>query len=176
MLIRRNDYDNDNNNALLQQFQNNNIAPFVAASPTRFPPALTTTSTITPEAAVPGAPGLGDFEDYLKSQNKRNIKQILCYASRYRTVLETGDASIILTQAKTPSIRRQTLEALAIYSKFCGKYNQFKDIRSKYQLGWGSANEDNLRYFTNYLQGNGNFEVMIAWLKGVLATLPNSLG
>jgi hypothetical protein len=35
------------------------------------------------------------FESYLKSQNKRNAKQILCYAQRYHSVLVTGDATAI---------------------------------------------------------------------------------
>src|SRR5215212_5605945 len=45
-----------------------------------------------------------NFKEYLKSQNKRNVKQLVCYAQRYHTILETGDATI-LTQVK-PSIRR----------------------------------------------------------------------
>lgn len=40
------------------------------------------------------------FESYLKSQNKRNIKQILCYAQRYHTILETGDARSVVQEEK----------------------------------------------------------------------------
>jgi hypothetical protein len=36
------------------------------------------------------------FESYLKAHNKRNIKQILCYAKRYHTVLETGNVSSLV--------------------------------------------------------------------------------
>lgn len=61
-------------------------------------------------------------------------------------------------------------------SKYCGIYNRLKEIIAKYQLQWGSAAEDNLRYFTNYLQGNGNFEVMLAWLKHTLSKLPVHVG
>jgi hypothetical protein len=115
------------------------------------------------------------FEQYLKAQRKRNLRQIVCYAKKYHNILETGDASRLL-QAKSPAIRRHGLEALCLYSKHIGCYNHFKDIRARYQLGWGSANEDNLRYFTNYLHGCGNLEVMIAWLKDALQKVPSYLG
>jgi hypothetical protein len=38
---------------------------------------------------------LQDFEDYLKSHNRRNVRQILCYARKYHNVLLSEDASII---------------------------------------------------------------------------------
>ena len=61
------------------------------------------------------------FEDYLKAQKKRNVRQIVCYAKRYATtVLETGDASILTT---LPSATRlHVMEALAAYSKHKGSY------------------------------------------------------
>jgi hypothetical protein len=111
-----------------------------------------------------------DFEAYLKAQNKRNIRQILCYTKKYRNVLETGDAAC-MAMVK-PSVRRHAMEALSLYSKHIGCCQVWKDIRTKYQLSWGSANEDNLRYFTNYLQGHGNLEVMLDWLKDALSKLP----
>jgi hypothetical protein len=55
---------------------------------------------------------LSSFGDYLKVQNKRNIRQLLCYASRYHTVLETGDASPI-ARLSSGAIRRHVMEALA---------------------------------------------------------------
>jgi hypothetical protein len=79
-------------------------------------------------------------------------------------------------QVNSPAIRRHVLEALCLYSKHVGCYNLFKDIRGEYQLGWGSASEDNLRYFTNYLHGCGNLEVMLTWLKDVLWKAPSCLG
>jgi hypothetical protein len=107
------------------------------------------------------------FEQYLKAQGKRNVRQIFCYEKKYHDVLETGDASALM-QAKSPAIRRHVLQALCLYLKHTGCYNLFKDNRAKHQLGWGSANEDNLRYFTNYVQGYGNLVVMLTWLKSAL--------
>jgi hypothetical protein len=126
-------------------------------------------------SSSPCSSSITGFENYLKAQRKSNFKQILCYAQKYHSTLDTGDAST-LANAK-PSVRRHVLESLAILSKWCGKYNHFKDICARYQLRWGSANEDNLRYFTNYLHGNGNLDVMVSWLKkDALHKLPPQLG
>ena len=85
------------------------------------------------------------------------------YARKYHKVLETGDSSIIAAAAITsPSVHRHVLEALTVLSKYYGLYDRLKAIISKYKLHWGNAPQDNLRYFTKYLQGNSNFEMMIA--------------
>ena len=75
------------------------------------------------------------FEQYLKAQGKRNVRQIFCYEKKYHDVLETGDASALM-QAKSPAIRRHVLQALCLYLKHTGCYNLFKDNRAKHQLGW----------------------------------------
>jgi Archaeal phage integrase len=116
-----------------------------------------------------------DFRNYLITQNRSNVRQLLCYARKYHAVLVTGDASII-SKITSPSVRHHILESLTVLAKWCGLYDRLKDIIAKYQLRWGSAAENNLRYFTNYLQGNSNFGVMIAWLKDTLKRLPVSLG
>ena len=99
----------------------------------------------------------------------------MCYARRYANVLESGNATPLLHVSN--AVRRHSLEAMTIFSKYCGKYSLWKDICSKYQLKWSSVSEENnLRYFTNYLHGNENFDVMIAWLKDTLHKLPSHVG
>jgi hypothetical protein len=116
------------------------------------------------------------FESYLKAQKRCNVRQILCYAQRYAPVLETGDATTITNETK-PAVRRHAMEALTVLSKYYGKYSIWKDICAKYQLKWSNnSNEDNLRYFTNYLHGHGNLDVMISWLKQALQKLPTDIG
>ncbi|HEU4822144.1 MAG TPA: hypothetical protein VFS97_01850, partial [Nitrososphaeraceae archaeon] len=115
------------------------------------------------------------FNDYLKAQNRCNVRQLVCYAKKYYAVLISGDGSVIAA-ITSPSVRRHVLEALTVLSKYLELYSRLKGIISKYQLHWGSAAQDNLRYFINYLQGNSNFEVMIGWLKLTLSKLPVSIG
>lgn len=115
------------------------------------------------------------FEDYLKAQKKSNVRQILSYVQRYHHVLDTGDASAIVGLSSSAT-RRHAMEGLAAYSKYVGKYNVWKDICTRYQLRWGNSEEDNLRYFTNYLHGHGNFDQMMAWLLDALRILPSQAG
>jgi hypothetical protein len=113
------------------------------------------------------------FENYLKAQNKRNVRQIMCYAQRYAAVLQTGDASSIASLSSAAA-RRHAMESLSALSKYYGIYNTvWKDIRDRYQLKWSNSEQDNLRYFTNYLQGHGNFDAMMSWLKDALNKLPS---
>jgi hypothetical protein len=78
-----------------------------------------------------------DFEIYLKVQNKRNIKQILCYARRYHRVLETGDTTLLANLSAATG--HHAMESLAILSKYNGYYDKWQEIRKLYSLK-GSVN------------------------------------
>ena len=80
------------------------------------------------------------FEDYLKSQNKRNIRQIISYAERYRSVLDTGDVSPLIN-LKSGAMRRHVMEALTALSKYLGFYDRWQEMRKRYQLHWTSGDE-----------------------------------
>jgi len=138
-------------------------------------PSLVGRGIANPQEDLLASDSRSSFEDYLKSQKKRNYKHILCYARKYCTVLETGDATP-LTSLSSAATRRHAMEALTALSKYAGCYNVWKDICSKYQLKWGNSEEDNLKYFTNYLQGHGNFDAMMSWLKDALKKLPTQTG
>jgi len=96
---------------------------------------------------------LSSFAVYLKTQNKRTIRQLLCYAMRYHAVIETGDASP-LASISSPDIRRHTMEALAAYAKYKGHYEKCQQIRKSYSLHWTNGNESIAslqRFFDNSL-------------------------
>ena len=61
------------------------------------------------------------FRKYLLAQGKRNWKQILQKATKHGHILETKDASEILTFSNTK--RRHVMEALVCLSKYQGTYN-----------------------------------------------------
>jgi hypothetical protein len=46
-----------------------------------------------------------EFKDYLIAQNNRNVRQILCYARKYYSALESGDATI-LVNLQSAAIRK----------------------------------------------------------------------
>ena len=70
-----------------------------------------------------------DFERYLRTQNGRNVMQILSYARRYAAILETGDASQLFL-SKHATVRRHAMESLTVLSEFIGCYDRWQQIRN----------------------------------------------
>ncbi len=64
----------------------------------------------------------------------------MCYAQRYRQVLETGNASAIVSLS-SGAIRRHAMEALAAYAKYSGSYDRWQQIRKRYSLHWTNGDE-----------------------------------
>ncbi len=109
--------------------------------PTRLgdPRSVASCSTITPikplllsynrrggVAAASAVAPIQGFEDYLKAQNKRNIKQILYYARRYALALaENNNNNTQMSEISqlTPNKRRHVMEALTVYAKYQGCYD-----------------------------------------------------
>lgn len=87
------------------------------------------------------------------AQGKRNWKQILQKAAKHGHILETKDASEILTSSNTK--RRHVMEALVCLSKYQGTYNTWKEIKEKYQLKWTSP--DSLEVFQSIINNEKNY-------------------
>jgi hypothetical protein len=81
-----------------------------------------------------------DFKNYLKSQNRRNIKQIVSYAQRYNNILETGDTTP-LVNLSSGAMRRHAMEALTTLSKYRGTYDNWYQTRKRYSLKWTNGNK-----------------------------------
>ncbi|MFL6526073.1 MAG: hypothetical protein ACJ70Q_08020 [Nitrososphaera sp.] len=108
------------------------------------------------------------FRKYLLAQGKRNWKQILLKATKHGHILETKDASEILTFSNTK--RRHVMEALICLSKYQGTYNIWKEIKEKYQLKWTSP--DSLEVFKSIINNEKNYSAMLIWLKNTIAQIP----
>jgi hypothetical protein len=72
-----------------------------------------------------------------------------------------------------PAQRRHAMEGLAAPSKYAGCYDVWKEFREKYQLRWSNSEQENLKFFTNYMAGKGNFDGMVKWLDNAMSKLPN---
>jgi hypothetical protein len=103
-----------------------------------------------------------------KLSKKRNLKQIILKASKHGHILQTGDASEILTFSNTK--RRHVMEALVCLSKYQGTYNTWKDIKEKYQLKWTSP--DSLEVFQSLFNNEKNYSAMLSWLKNAIVQIP----
>ena len=66
------------------------------------------------------------------------------------------------------------MEGLAALSKYAGCYDEWKIIREKYQLRWTNSEQENLKFFTNYMVGKGNFDEMVNWLRDAMTKLPKN--
>jgi intergrase/recombinase len=108
------------------------------------------------------------FRQYLLAQGKRNLKGILIYARNYGRVLDTEDASELLTISS--SKRRHAMEALAALSKYRGCYNQWKQLTERYQLKW--SDKDSFDAFVSIMDEKNSYSAMIGWLKEVYQKIP----
>lgn len=59
--------------------------------------------------------------------------------------------------------RKHAMKALATLSKYVGYYNQWKDIRERYQLKWSIG--DSLQAFNDIFNSEKNLLFMLHWLK-----------
>lgn len=111
------------------------------------------------------------FTDYLKTNNKRNINQILAYARSFGYVLDTDDASAIVSLSGYA--RRHVLEALVNYAKYTGRYDQFQQIRKRHNLKWTSGDES-LQSLQRFFSQDLTFDIMLDKVREMIRVLPPS--
>jgi intergrase/recombinase len=118
---------------------------------------------------------LTDFHDWLARQNKtpRTIRETVNYARRFASVLDTGDAALIVNTLK-PVSQPNALKALANLAKFQGRYELFNQIKRNYNLKWEKA--DSLKHFENLLSPDINLDTMLERIRQMMSKLPLSMG
>ena len=109
------------------------------------------------------------IESYTKVIKNRNINQIISYMRRYSSVLETGDASILLSL--TGAQRRHAMEALTVLSKFTGCYDKWQHIRKSYSLHWTNGNES-VQALQRFFDSNLTLDSMLSKVKEMICVLP----
>jgi hypothetical protein len=109
-----------------------------------------------------------EFRRYLVTQGRRNTKQILICCKRYGYILQTNNASELLTIS--PARRHHAMEALAALAKYQGRYDQWLLIKQRYQLKW--SDKDSLDIFKSIIDANNEYSAMVSWLKGVCQAVP----
>jgi hypothetical protein len=110
------------------------------------------------------------FEQYLKAQKKRNVRQILCYARRYHDVLETGDASVIASLS-SGALRRHAMEALTVYAKYSGSYENWCYIRRRYSLRWTNGDES-IQALQRFFNPSLSFDTMLQRIREMMDKTP----
>ena len=111
------------------------------------------------------------FYNWLQNQGKtkRTIKETVAYARRFASVLDTGDASIILDTIK-PQTRHHVLSALANYAKYTGRYELFNQIRRNYELKWSKPSS--LQAMQRFFDEQLTLEGMMQRIRKMMEKLP----
>jgi hypothetical protein len=66
------------------------------------------------------------------------------------------------------------MKALAVMSKYLGRYNEWKQLKEQHQLKW--SNGDSMQFFENIFNEKENYTAMLGWLMTVCKTLPKAYG
>jgi hypothetical protein len=74
---------------------------------------------------------INNFRSWLVSQDKTKatVKNTVNYAKKYGYILDTGDASPLLTLSNRS--KHHAMSALANYAKYTGRYDQFLQLRQR---------------------------------------------
>ena len=118
--------------------------------------------------------GSSSFHNWLASQGKTKatIKETVNYAKRFATVLDTGDASQLLTLS--PRNKQHAMTALANLAKYQGQYDKFLQLRQRYNLKWSKG--DSMQSFQRFFNEQLSFDVMLQRIKEMIRLLPPFMG
>ena len=83
------------------------------------------------------------------------------YAKQYYRILLEGNAQslIVLSISK----RLQVMKSLSVLLKFMGCYDNWKNIKDRYQLKW--SNENSVETFKKIINEGNSFDNLLEWLK-----------
>ena len=106
----------------------------------------------------------------IKERRRGVAKQLIRYAEKYGQILDTGNASELLTLS--PKNRQHAMRALANLSKYYGCYDEWKAIKQNYDLRWTTDND--MDAFNAITDSKHNYTAMLTWLKDVCSKIPQS--
>jgi hypothetical protein len=110
------------------------------------------------------------FKAWLQAQGKKKatIKETVNYAKKYCLVLDSGNASPMMSLS--PRNKQHAMTALANLAKFTGRYDLFMQIRQRYNLKWSKG--DSIASFERFFNPDLTFDVMLKRVKEMLQKLP----
>ncbi|MGH9954734.1 MAG: integrase [Nitrososphaeraceae archaeon] len=114
------------------------------------------------------------FTEWLQAQGKTKatVKETVNYAKLYCSVLETGDASVLVTLS--PANKRHAMSALANWAKFVGKYELWLQIRHNHSLKWSKG--DSMKVFERFFNPGLTLEAMLQRIRKMIEKTPPSIG
>jgi intergrase/recombinase len=73
----------------------------------------------------------------------------------------------------SPDKRIHAMKALSCIAKFTGRYDQFLQLRQRYNLKWSTGTEK-LDAFERFFDDNKTLDTMLQWLRQVIQEVPKS--
>ena len=115
------------------------------------------------------------FVRWLSSQHKtyNTIRETVIYAKKYGSILDTGDASLLLTLSDRN--RHHILCSVANLAKYQGRYDQFLQLKQRYNLKWTSGYNSSLQSLQRFFSSDLTLDVMLQRIKEMMRLLPTSM-
>jgi hypothetical protein len=105
--------------------------------------------------------------------NPKTAGDRLRYAKRYASVLTSGGLPPNLLQLR-PDKRVHIMKALSCLAKFTGKYDEWLQLRRRYNLTWSTGNES-LAAFERFFDNKKTLETMLQWVIQARSMLPSNM-
>jgi hypothetical protein len=143
-------------------------------TPPHSPPIIIANDVPTNKVGVSSSWTINDFRSWLVGQGKTKmtIKETINYTKRFASVLDTGDASIILN-TKKPNVQHHALTALANLAKYTGRYHKFLEIRQRYNLKWSRG--DPMIHFERFFNEGLTLDTMLQRIRQMMCLLPTPI-
>jgi hypothetical protein len=110
------------------------------------------------------------FQQYLlQRMTPKTAEDRLRYAKQFVSILTNGDAQSLLSAP--PNKRIHVMKALSSLAQYIGQQDTWRAIRQRYGLQWSTGTEK-LDAFTRFFDDTKDLDIMIAWLREAVNTLP----
>jgi hypothetical protein len=107
-----------------------------------------------------------------QGKTKSTVKYIVNYTKRFYFVLDTDDASPLITLSERN--KQHALIALANYAKFTGRYDKFLQLRKRYNLKWSRG--DPMKNFDRFFNEGLTLDIMLQRIRQMISLLPPLMG
>jgi hypothetical protein len=102
---------------------------------------------------------------------KWTIKETINYTKRFYHVLDTGDASPLLSLS--PRVKQHAMTSLANWAKYTGQYDKFQQIKQRYNLNWLKV--DSTIHLQRFFNEGLTLDVMIQRIRQMIRLLPERM-
>jgi Archaeal phage integrase len=111
---------------------------------------------------------------WLQSQGKTRctVREIVIFANKYGHILDSGDASCLASLS--PRNKHHAMTALANLAKYQGRYDQWLQIRQRYNLKWTSGNYS-MQAMQRFFDPELSLDKLLDKIRNMMQVLPTAM-